>query len=121
MPIAEKQSAFLFSSASEVIVPYGGLSSNGKLSAVCSCLNVRAPSRVFYMLNQANGDRQILAKQLNISPHQLSYVTHSGEGEGLLFFGNVILPFVDHFPKDLELYRILTTRLSEVAEAQKHE
>ena len=72
-------------------------------------------------LNQANGDRQILAKQLNISPHQLSYVTHSGEGEGLLFFGNVILPFVDHFPKDLELYRILTTRLSEVAEAQKHE
>ena len=73
------------------------------------------------MLNQANGDRQILAKQLNISPHQLSYVTHSGEGEGLLFFGNVILRFVDHFPKDLELYRILTTRLSEVAEAQKHE
>ena len=73
-----------------------------------------------YMLNQANGDRQILAKQLNISPHQLSYVTHSGEGEGLLFFGNVILPFVDHFPKDLELYRILTTRLSEVVEA-KHE
>ena len=72
------------------------------------------------MLNQANGDRQILAKQLNISPHQLSYVTHSGEGEGLLFFGNVILPFVDHFPKDLELYRILTTKLNEISEsAQK--
>ena len=68
------------------------------------------------MLNQANGDRQILAKQLNISPHQLSYVTHSGEGEGLLFFGNVILPFVDHFPKDLELYRILTTKLNEISE-----
>ena len=62
----------------------------------------------------------ILAKQLNISPHQLSYVTHSGEGEGLLFFGNVILPFVDHFPKDLELYRILTTKLNEISEgAQK--
>ena len=71
------------------------------------------------MLNQANGDRQILAKQLNISPHQLSYVTHSGEGEGLLFFGNVILPFVDHFPKDLELYRILTTRLSAVMVCSK--
>ena len=83
--------------------------------------NVFENSDFVYMLNQANGDRQILAKQLNISPHQLSYVTHSGEGEGLLFFGNVILPFVDHFPKDLELYRILTTRLSEVAEAQKHE
>ena len=49
-------------------------------------------------MNQAAGDRAILAKQLNISPHQLSYVTHSGEGEGLLFYGNVILPFVDHFP-----------------------
>ena len=84
-------------------------------------LNIFENSDFVYMLNQANGDRQILAKQLNISPHQLSYVTHSGEGEGLLFFGNVILPFVDHFPKDLELYRILTTRLSEVAEAQKHE
>lgn len=48
------------------------------------------------MLNQAQGDRQILAKQLGISPHQLSYVTHSGPGEGLLFFGNVIIPFVDH-------------------------
>ena len=83
--------------------------------------NIVENSDFVYMLNQANGDRQILAKQLNISPHQLSYVTHSGEGEGLLFFGNVILPFVDHFPKDLELYRILTTRLSEVAEAQKHE
>ena len=65
-------------------------------------------------------DRQILAKQLNISPHQLSYVTHSGEGEGLLFFGNVILPFVDRFPTDLELYRIMTTKLGEVSEgAQK--
>ena len=39
------------------------------------------------MLNQAGGDRQILAKQLGISPHQLSYVTHSSEGEGLLFYG----------------------------------
>ena len=57
------------------------------------------------MLNQAAGDRQILAKQLNISPHQLSYVTHSGEGEGLLFYGNVILPFLDRFPKDTELYQ----------------
>ncbi len=69
--------------------------------------NIFENSDLCIMLNQANGDRQILAKQLNISPHQLSYVTHSGEGEGLLFFGNVILPFVDHFPKDLELYRIL--------------
>lgn len=78
--------------------------------------NIFENSDFIYMLNQAAGDRQILAKQLNISPHQLSYVTHSGEGEGLLFYGNVILPFVDHFPKDLELYRIMTTKLSEVVE-----
>ena len=78
--------------------------------------NIFENSDFVYMLNQAAGDRQILAKQLNISPHQLSYVTHSGEGEGLLFFGNVILPFVDRFPQDLELYRIMTTKLGEVAQ-----
>ena len=77
--------------------------------------NIFENSDFVYMLNQAAGDRQILAQQLNISPHQLSYVTHSGEGEGLLFYGNVILPFVDHFPTDLKLYRIMTTKLSEVA------
>jgi type IV secretory pathway VirB4 component len=76
--------------------------------------NIFENSDFIYMLNQAGGDRQILAKQLNISPHQLSYVTHSGEGEGLLFYGNVILPFSDHFPKDTELYRIMTTKPSEV-------
>ena len=81
--------------------------------------NIFENSDFIYMLNQAVGDRQILAKQLNISPHQLSYVTHSGEGEGLLFYGNVILPFVDRFPTNTELYRIMTTRPSEVAEAKK--
>ena len=81
--------------------------------------NIFENSDFVYMLNQAVGDRQILAKQLNISPHQLSYVTHSGEGEGLLFYGNVILPFVDRFPTDLELYRLLTTKLNEVVDSQK--
>ena len=82
--------------------------------------NIFENSDFVYMLNQAAGDRQILAQQLNISPHQLSYVTHSGEGEGLLFYGNVILPFVDRFPTDLQLYRIMTTKLSEV-QAAEHE
>ena len=81
--------------------------------------NIFENSDFIYMLNQAAGDRQILAKQLNISPHQLSYVTHSGEGEGLLFYGNVILPFVDRFPQDTELYRIMTTKLSEVASVKE--
>ena len=81
--------------------------------------NIFENSDFVYMLNQAAGDRQILAQQLNISPHQLSYVTHSGEGQGLLFYGNVILPFVDRFPTDLELYKIMTTKLSEVQEAKE--
>lgn len=74
--------------------------------------NIFENSDFILMLNQASGDRQILAKQLNISPHQLSYVTHSGEGEGLLFYGNVILPFADRFPRG-ELYDLLTTKPQE--------
>ncbi len=77
--------------------------------------NVFENSDYVYMLNQAAGDRQILAKQLNISPHQLSYVTHSGEGEGLLFYGSTILPFVDRFPKNTQLYQIMTTKPQETA------
>ena len=80
--------------------------------------NIFENSDYVYMLNQASGDRQILAKQLNISPHQLSYVTQSAEGEGLLFYGSVILPFVDRFPKDTELYKIITTKLSEQVQSE---
>ena len=76
--------------------------------------NIFENSDFVYMLNQAGGDRQILAKQLGISTHQLSYVTHSSEGEGLLFYGSTILPFVDHFPKNTELYRIMTTKPQEL-------
>ena len=76
--------------------------------------NIFENSDFVYMLNQAGGDRQILAKQLGISTHQLSYVTHSGEGEGLLFYVSTILPFVDHFPKNTELYRIMTTKPQEL-------
>lgn len=75
--------------------------------------NILENSDFIYMLNQAGGDRQILAKQLGISPHQLSYVTNSGPGEGLLFFGSVIIPFSDRFPQG-EIYDLLTTRPSEV-------
>ena len=76
--------------------------------------NIFENSDFILMLNQAVGDRGILAKQLNISPHQLSYVTHSGEGEGLLFYGNVAIPFVDRFPKNTELYKAMTTKLAEI-------
>ncbi len=68
-----------------------------------------------YLLNQAPGDRQFIAKQLGISPHQLSYVTHSSPGEGLMIYGSVIIPFVDHFPKDTEIYRLLSTKFAETS------
>ena len=78
--------------------------------------NIFENSDFIYMLNQAAGDRKILAQQLGISPHQLSYVTHSNAGEGLLFYGDTIVPFVDNFPKDTELYRLMTTRPSDKKE-----
>jgi hypothetical protein len=75
--------------------------------------NIFENSDFVLMLNQAPGDREILAKKLGISPYQISYVSGSGPGEGLMFYGNVIIPFVDKFPKDTELYRIMTTKLEE--------
>ena len=94
-----------------------GLTQNVKdLLASHEIENIFENSDFIYMLNQAGGDRQILAKQLNISPHQLSYVTNSGAGEGLIFYGNVIIPFVDKFPKDTQLYKIMTTKPEEQEE-----
>ena len=94
-----------------------GLTQNVKdLLASREIENIFENSDFIYMLNQAGGDRQILAKQLNISPHQLSYVTNSGAGEGLIFYGNVIIPFVDKFPKDTQLYKIMTTKPEEQEE-----
>lgn len=75
--------------------------------------NIFENSDFVYLLNQAGGDRGILAKQLNISSDQLSYVTNSSTGEGLLIYGNIIIPFADHFPQDTELYKLMTTRLSD--------
>ena len=82
--------------------------------------NILENSDFICMLNQASGDREILAKKLGISPYQLSYVTQSGEGEGLLFYGNVILPFQDHFPKNTLLYKVMTTKLSDKAVQNEH-
>ena len=77
--------------------------------------NIFENSDYIYMLNQAQGDREILAKKIGISPQQLSYVTQSGAGEGLLFYGNTIIPFIDRFPKDTKLYKLMTTVPQEVA------
>ena len=81
--------------------------------------NIFENSDFIYMLNQATADRSILADYLNISKSQEEYIKQANEGEGLLFYGNVILPFKDHFPKNLELYRIMTTKLSEIMEQRE--
>ena len=82
--------------------------------------NILENSDFLYMLNQAAGDRQILAKQLGISSHQLSYVTHSNAGEGLLFYSNMIIPFSDRFPKDSgEIFALLDTRPADLQEEQE--
>lgn len=83
--------------------------------------NIFENSDFMVLLSQAQGDRAILAKQLGISPHQLSYVTHSNSGEGLLFYGNTTIPFVDHFPQDTELYSIMTTRPEDKKHGEKTE
>lgn len=79
--------------------------------------NIFENSDYIYMLNQASGDREILAQKLGISPQQLSYVTQSAAGEGLLFYGSTIIPFADRFPKDTQLYKLMTTKFEESTSA----
>lgn len=82
--------------------------------------NILENSDFIYMLNQAPGDRKELADRLTISETQLSHVTNVPEGHGLLFLGNVIIPFADKFPKQTLMYRMMTTKPEEVAEREKN-
>lgn len=66
------------------------------------------------MLNQASTDRIELAKLLNISDLQLSYITNVGAGQGLLKVGSSLVPFVNKFPRNTELYKLMTTKFGEV-------
>ena len=77
--------------------------------------NIFENSDFVYLLNQASGDRKILSEALNISPSQQNYITNSNAGEGLIFYGSTIVPFKDDFPKDTQLYRIMTTKPEEMA------
>ena len=95
-------------------VPTGATQNPKDLLSSPEIENILENSDFIYMLNQAAGDRKILAERLGISAEQLAYVTNSEPGHGLLFFNNVILPFADDFPKDTELYKLLTTKPSEV-------
>ena len=77
--------------------------------------NIFDNSDFIYMLNQAAGDRDILAEKLHISDQQLKYVTNAGRGQGLIFFGDTILPFVDRFPRDTKMYQLMTTDPADLA------
>ena len=72
-----------------------------------------ANSEFIIMLNQASTDRIELAKLLNISEPQMSYITNVGAGEGLIKVGSSIVPFVNHFPKNTKLYKLFTTKPGE--------
>lgn len=66
------------------------------------------------MLNQASTDRKELADLLNISDQQLSFITNVEAGHGLLKIGNSLIPFVNKFQKDTELYKLMTTKINEI-------
>ena len=72
-----------------------------------------ANSEFLIMLNQAPTDRVELARLLNISDNQLSYITNVPAGRGLLKCGSAIVPFEDSFPKQTKLYGLMTTKPSE--------
>ena len=70
-------------------------------------------SEYIVMLNQAASDRQKLAELLNISNEQMSYITNADAGCGLIKYGSSLVPFVNKFPKDTRLYKLMTTKPGE--------
>lgn len=96
-------------------VPTGATQNVKDLLSSPEIENILENSDFICLLNQASGDRKILAERLNISPQQLRYVDNSEPGEGLLIYENVILPFKNPIPQNTQLYRIMTTRLGEGA------
>ena len=70
-------------------------------------------SEFIIMLNQAASDREKLAKLLNISNEQMSYITNADSGCGLIKYGGALVPFVNRFPKKTQLYQLMTTRPGE--------
>ena len=91
-------------------VPTGATQNPKDLLSSPEIENILENSDFIYLLNLSAGDRKLMTERLNISAEQLAYVTNADPGSGLLFFQNVILPFRDEFPKDTELYKLLTTK-----------
>lgn len=70
-------------------------------------------SEFVVMLNQAPGDQQELAKLFHISQDQMSYISNADAGCGLIRYGSTLIPFENRFPRDTDLYRLMTTRPNE--------
>lgn len=70
-------------------------------------------SEFLVMLSQAASDRAKLAKLLNISNEQMSYVTNADAGCGLIRYGSALVPFINRFPRDTRLYALMTTKPGE--------
>jgi len=94
---------------------YGGLVT-GITQNVEECLKsetarlMLANSEFLLMLNQAATDRAELAKILNISDTQMGHITNAAAGRGLLKFGGSIVPFINDFPSNTELYKLMSTK-----------
>lgn len=93
-----------------------------ELGSTCIELDAKERLRIFHdfyrvgediMLNQAATDRLELAKLLNISDLQTSYITNVNVGEGLIKIGSSLIPFVNKFPNNTNLYKLMTTKFEE--------
>lgn len=85
------------------------------LFVFCEVENIFENFDFVFMFNQVQGDWVIFVKQLNISLQQMKYVIYIEVGEGFIFYGNVVLFFVDYFLKDIEFYCIMMMKLEEVS------
>lgn len=100
-------------------IPTGITQNVGDLLAspqACAILN---NCEFIMMLNQSPIDKMQLANMLNISPTQLSYITNSDPGQGLIYTGKSIVPFLDRFPTNTKLYKVMTTKPEDVIDQNR--
>lgn len=91
-------------------IPTGITQNVGDLLASPQAVAILNNCDFILMLNQSSIDKMQLAKMLNISPTQLSYITNSDPGQGLIYTGKTIVPFIDRFPQNTKLYKVMTTK-----------
>lgn len=100
-------------------IPTGITQNVGDLLASPQAVTMISNCEFILMLNQAPIDKMQLAQMLNISPTQLSYITNSDPGQGLIYTGKSIVPFIDRFPTNTKLYKVMTTRASDLEDEVK--